>query len=149
VEKRIGRGKGRREEEEIREKIIEVGKGREGKEEMEVGKILREERGMYEGLELTKREKREGGGKGEGKIRREERGMYKGLERRAKWEMKERERWEREEGKIKREERGMYEGLELTKREKKERVGEREKGKEEDKSEECVRDCNARVGKGR
>jgi hypothetical protein len=45
------------------------------------------------------------------------------------WEKEERERWEREEGKIKREERGMYEGLELTKREKKERVGEREKGR--------------------
>jgi hypothetical protein len=64
VEKRRGRGKGRREEEEIREKIIEVekgreGKGREGKGEMEVGKIKREERGMYEGLELTKREKKE------------------------------------------------------------------------------------------
>jgi hypothetical protein len=59
LEKRRGRGKGRREEEEIREKIIEVGKGREGKEEMEVGKIKREKRGMYEGLELTKREKKE------------------------------------------------------------------------------------------
>jgi hypothetical protein len=33
------------------------------------------------------------------------------------------------EGKIRREERGMYEGLELTKRVKKERVGEREKGR--------------------
>ncbi len=59
MEKRIGRGKGRREEEEIREKMIEVGKGREGKGEMEVGKIKREERGMYEGLEFTKREKKE------------------------------------------------------------------------------------------
>ncbi len=57
--KKIGRGKRRREEEEIREKIIEVGKGREGEEEMEVGKIKREERGMYEGLELAKREKKE------------------------------------------------------------------------------------------
>ncbi len=51
----------------MREKIIEVGKGREGKEEMKVGKKKREERGMYEGLELTKREKKERRGREKGR----------------------------------------------------------------------------------